>query len=125
MADKGDLNLKHLSLSTGGMPIVITGTTVAAPTDVHVSSSVTTEIDLVTLLLCNTDEVNTLMAGVVVYTGTAADPTHVVAKVDLAPRAGAWVVLDGHAVGNGKKVGVYCATASMVTAWGKAPRATL
>jgi len=125
MADPGDLNLKHLSASTDGMPIVVTGTTAAAPTDVHVSAAGTAEIDLVTLLLCNTDESAELMAGVVVYTGTAADPTHVVAKVALPPKSGAWVVLDGHPVGNGKKVGVYCPTTSKIVAFGKAPRATL
>lgn len=125
MAAPGDLNLLHLSASTDGMPIVITGTTAAAPTMVHESEAGSATIDMVTLLLCNTDETNTLLVGVVVYTGTPADPTHVVAKLDIPPKSGAWVALDGHPVGDGKKVGVYCATASMITAFGRAPRATL
>lgn len=124
MADPGDLSLKHLSASTDGIPIVITGTTAAAPTDVHVHPGGTDTIDLVTLLLCNTHSA-TLTVGVVVYTGTPADPTHVVAKVDLPANSGAWVAIDGHPVGNGKKVGVYCATASKITAFGRVARATL
>lgn len=125
MADKGDVNLKHLSGSTDGMPIVITGTAVATATVVHTSTAGTTEVDLVTLLIANTDESATLMVGVVVYTGTPADPTHVVAKIAISPKTGAWVALDGAAVGNGKIVGVYCATASKITAWGRVGRATL
>lgn len=125
MADKGEVNLKHLSGSTDGVPIVITGTTAAAPTVVHTSLSGTTEIDRVTLLVCNTDPSQSQLVGVVIYTGTPADPTNIVAKVDVPPLSGGWVVLDGAAVGNSKIVGVYCPTTSIVTAWGWVGRNTL
>lgn len=124
MADKGDVNLKHLSGSTDGIPIVITGTTAAAPTVVHTSPSGTTEIDLVTLLVCNTDS-GPLTVGVVIYTGTPADPTNVVCKLEIPANSGAWVILDGQPVGNSKIVGVYCATTSKITAFGRVGRATL
>lgn len=122
MADPGDVNLQHLSLSTDGVPIVITGTTAASPTDVHVNDG--TGIDMVTIQVCNTDA-GMLSGGIVIYSGSSADPTNVVAKFDVYPGTGAVVVLDGALVSGAKHVGVYCTTLSKLTAFGKAPKATL
>jgi len=124
MSFPGDISqLPHLSASTHGMPIVITGTAVATSTVVHTSPAGTETHDLVTLLLCNTHSTS-LDVGVVVYTGTPADPTHVVCKVAIPANAGAYVVLDGHPVASAKSVGVWCATASKITAFGKVGRLT-
>lgn len=125
MADKGDVNLKYLSASTDGLPILITGTSAAAPTMVDEAPANTSESNMTTLLLCNTDEALTLMAGVVLYTGTPADPANVIVKLDLPPKSGLWVVVEGIAYGNGKKLGVWCPTTSKITAVGKVGRATL
>jgi hypothetical protein len=124
MADPREINLRLLSASTDGLPIVITGTTAAAPTLVHTSGSGTADIDLVYLYLCNT-HASDLDVGVVVYTGTPADPTNVVFFGTIPAKSGRYVVLEGDPVTNSKLVGVYCATASKITASGKVGRATL
>lgn len=123
MADPGDLTLQHLSFCTDGMPIVITGLAVATPTDVHQHGADANVKDMVTLFLCNTSGA-TVSVGVVIYSGTPADPTNVVAKIDLYAGGGPVVVLDGHPISNSRKVAVFCATPSVVTAFGRVARAT-
>lgn len=124
MAEPREINLKLLSGSTDGVPIVITGTTAAAPTVVHTSGSGTADIDLVYLWLCNTHSAD-LDVGVVAYSGTPADPTNVVFFGTIPSKSGVYVALEGYPVTNSKIIGVYCGTASKITASGKVGRATL
>ncbi len=123
MADPGDLNLKPLSVSPTGDPILITGTAVGAPTVVHTHPGGSVDADLVTLLLCNNDTV-TRTATVLIYSGSASTPNSHACKIDLPANSGAWVALDGAYVSQGHSVAVFASVASVITAFGRVARAT-
>jgi hypothetical protein len=125
MADPGQVTAKNLSASTDGLPILVTGTTAGSPTEVHASPAGTETLDLVTLCAANTDETSTYTVGVVCYTASPTDPASIMLKIEIPPKSGAFVLLDGSQIGNGKKLGVYCATGSKITVHGRVARATL
>lgn len=125
MADRRESNLILLSASTDGVPVVITGTTAAAPTVVHTHGGGVLDIDRVYAWVCNTDTAVTLDVGAVAYSGTPADPTHVVWKQTIPPLSGAWLALNGKAITNGKSIGFWCSTPSKITVDGYVERMTL
>lgn len=123
MADPGDINIKPLSASGGGDPILIVGTAVGSPTVVHTHPGGTADADLVTLFLCNTDSV-TRTATVLIYSGTPSSPNNVVCPIDLPMHSGAWIALDGAYVAQGRSVAVFASATNVITAFGRVARAT-
>ena len=125
MAESNEINFKLLSVSTGGAPILITGTSAAGPTVVHNHDASADHLDIVTLWLCNT-HTSDLLVYVAIYTGSSATDPNSIAYVDTIPaQSGIALALDGAPVAVNYKVGVWCATGSKITATGKAPEWTL
>ena len=91
---------------------------------VHESEAVATHIDLVTLWLCNTHS-GDLLVTVVVFTGSSATvPDQIVWQDTIPAQSGTTLAMDQYPMRNGKKVGVYCGTASKITAAGRVAEAT-
>lgn len=122
MADPGELNLKPLSISND--PILIVSIDPANPTIVHVHEGGTNTVDLPVIFVCNTaaTEVN---VKAMLFSSSATVPNSVIANLDLLPGSGAVLLVDGPHLTGGRKIGISASIASVVTAWGRVPRATL
>jgi hypothetical protein len=121
MADQGQLIPKVLSASTNGLPILISGaTTPATALMVHQHDGTPNTIDVPSLVLCNTDTINTIEAGVVIYFGASpSDPDSIVFRMDLPPKAGAFVALaENIGIQGSVKIGVWAATTGKITVTG-------